>query len=106
MEKRISYYGVGFVLGYYWGGGKGAYKSREIFSDSMEDFVRQVNEGIKDGSLDGGMGFECLLGAGMVISTITKVEVEGKVYTNIENELEFFGELTENDEQFLMDLPY
>ena len=49
------------------------------------------------------MGFNGLQGAMMIITTISRVEVDGKLFINHEFETQSFGELDEMDEEFLLD---
>jgi len=65
----------GLVLGNLWGGGKGAYPTIKVSAP----------------------------GAMMIITTISRVEVDGKPFINREFETQPFGELDEMDEEFLLD---
>ena len=54
-----------------------------------------------DGSLDGGMGFDGLIGAMLEITTITTFIVNDKSFRNEEREDVFIGNLTAEQVQFL-----
>jgi hypothetical protein len=101
MEKKVRYKATGLVFGNYWGGGTGSYPARVLKADTKEDLIEQINKGINDGSLDSGMGYESLKGAIIDIETITSIEYENKTYTNKEYETETFGNLTDNQIEFL-----
>ena len=101
MKKTVKYKASGLVFGNYWGGGKGSYKAESLISETKEDLIKQINEGIANGSLDSGMGYESLKGAIMDIITITTIIHEGKPYINEETETELFGNLNEQEQEFL-----
>ena len=103
--KTVKFEATGFVFGNYWGGGRGAYPSRKLTANTKEELLEQANSGL-DGSLDGGMGYESLLGALLDITTITTQIIDGKTFYHKENELEFIGDLTDDDEEFLIDCYY
>jgi len=93
----------GLVLGNLWGGGKGAYPTIKVSAPSKEELEQRINEELDSGGLDSRMGFNGLQGAMMIITTISRVEVDGKPFINREFETQPFGELDEMDEEFLLD---
>ena len=103
--KTAKFESEGYVYGFLWGGGKGAYPARKLQADNKADLLNQANEGL-NGSLDSGMGYESLIGALLEITTITTVEIEGKPFTNEERDIEFIGKLSDKDKDFLMDIYY
>ena len=98
---KKSYSAEGLVLGNYWGGGSGSYPARELYDTTVEGLRSQIEDGLKTGSLDSGMGYVKLIGALMRIIVTTTVFIEGKEFTNEDWELEYFGELTEEQIDFL-----
>lgn len=102
QDKRTYYRAKGVVFGRLWGGGKGAYASHTLTSDNIDDLRKQIEKGIDDGSLDGGMGFESLVGAAMEITTITDIIIDDETYTNKQFEIEFYGNLDEEEQDFLL----
>ena len=60
-----------------------------------------LSKHFNDGSLDGGMGFESLIGAILHIDKITEKLIEGKVFVNVETEHEIIGEIDEDEALFL-----
>ena len=56
MENKISYHAEGFLLGNLWGGGKGAYPTIKLTSDSIYGIRELAENALSDGSLDSGMG--------------------------------------------------
>lgn len=104
-NKKVKYQSTGVVYGRYWGGGEGAYRATPMYGATKEELLAKANNALAIGSLDGGMGYERLLGAKLDIATITTVEIEGKTFENIEYEMEFIeiadGALTEDAREFL-----
>ena len=101
MKQEIKYKAHGIVLGNYWGGGMGSYPAQIIYSSTKEDLINQANKKLKDGSLDSGMGFESLIGAVLVITTIIKIWIEDKDYLRFEYSDLIIGDLTEEQIEFL-----
>ena len=103
--KIKKYYKIkGYVYGNYWGGGKGAYVSESAEGDNLEQLMIEAKNALEDGSLDGGMGYESLIGAILDIQYIEKIEYKGKIYHNSQYNIEFIGDLTEEEEEFLDDV--
>ena len=103
MKTKEKFESRGVVLGNLWGGGTGAYKAKTLKADTKEELIKQATEKLNDGSLDGGMGFESLIGAILDVETIETVEVNGKSFTHSEIEIEFLGDLTEEEQDFLIE---
>jgi len=99
----ITYRATGIVLGNCWGSGQGSYPAIEITATNGASLVQQIENGIKDGSLDDGMGFESIVGALMCVETIDVREIDGKTFTAIDYEDEYFGDLTPEQEKLLAD---
>lgn len=103
MKKyKIKYESTGLVYGNFWGGGQGSYPARRLEAGTKEELLKQAKEGL-DGSLDGGMGYESLIGAMLNITKFTTTNIDGKEFVNKEHETEFVGELTEEQVDFLID---
>ena len=101
METKTTFTATGVVLGNYWGGGKGAYAARTLSANSEEELIKLAEQGIKDGSLDSGMGYQSLVGAALTITKTTRVEIDGKPFFNREHNDVLIGELDESDADFL-----
>ena len=99
--ETVKFKSEGIVLGYLWGGGKGAYPAHKLSADTKEEILNKANSALFDGSLDSGMGYESLIGALLFITKITTIEIDGKPFTNKETEDEFIGELSEDEQDFL-----
>jgi hypothetical protein len=99
-----TYIARGFVLGKNWGGGFGAYESREIRAKSKAELLKLAEQDLKSGALDSGMGFEFLKGARLDIKEVDRVIVKGKEYERAEYITEFIGNLTEKEQDFLLEL--
>jgi hypothetical protein len=104
MEKKTTFTAKGVVLGNYWGGGKGAYEARQITANSKEELIKIAEEGIKDGSLDNGMGFQNLIGAALTIIIVTTVEIDGELFSNRRYDDVFIGNLSEDESDFLAEV--
>ena len=100
MEK-VEYKSTGLVYGNCWGGGRGAYKARCLKADTKEKLIEEAKRGL-DGSLDSGMGYESLIGAMLEICKITIIEIDGREFVNKEYDIETVGNLTEDEEEFLL----
>lgn len=105
MKATENFESEGLVYGNLWGGGQGAYKAKKLKANTREELLEQALKGL-DGSLDGGMGFESLIGALLEIKKITTIVVKGKTFTNEEIENAFIGDLTEEQQEFLQDTIY
>ena len=100
MKATERFESRGLVYGNLWMGGCGAYKAKRLEAKTREELLEQALNGL-DGSLDGGMGFESLIGALLEIKKITTIVVKGKTFTNEEIEDAFIGDLTEEQQEFL-----
>lgn len=98
------YTAKGMVYGKYWGGGEGAYPSTPLRADTKVDLIKQANELLASGGLDGGMGYESLIGA---VLDVTEHEIltdeHGKQYESIESELETIGTMDDVQEDFTIE---
>jgi len=100
-KRKKSYKASGKVYGKYWGGGEGIYEAREYESDTLEELEDKINKDVKTGAIDGGMGYEEVLGAYMIIDIITDIEIDGKIFSNVKIEKRFYGKLTDEQKDFL-----
>lgn len=97
----IEYYAEGKVIGNLWDGGKGTYLSRSLFAKTKEELDKLIRDGIKSGSLDSGMGFQSLSGAAMTIIKKETRIIDNKPFVNKEYTLEFYGELSAEEIEWL-----
>jgi len=104
MKVKTYYKIKGHVFGNYWGGGKGVYKSESYEGDNLEKLMEEIKYDLATGRLDSGMGYESLIGAILQIETIETIIVKGKKYSNSDYYIEFIGELTEEEEELLIDV--
>ncbi len=100
MKTTERFESRGLVYGNLWGGSQGGYEAKRLQVKTREELLEQAIKGL-DGSLDGGMGFESLIGALLEIKKITTIVVNGKTFTNEEIEDVFIGDLTEEQQEFL-----
>tara|TARA_Y100000310_G_C20501580_1_gene724266 strand:- start:516 stop:839 length:324 start_codon:yes stop_codon:yes gene_type:complete len=101
---RTEFKAKGMVIGNYWGGGKGGYPARQITSDTKEQLFKDIDNALKNGSLDSGMGYESLIGAVMEIETTEYITENNKEYSKKDYELKSFGNLTDDEYYFLEEL--
>lgn len=104
MEKKTTFTAKGAILGRYWGGGEGGYESRTITGSSEEEVIKLAEQGVKDGSLDNGMGFERLIGAALTITKTTRIEIDGQPFVNKEYNDILVGDLNEEQSEFLFQI--
>jgi len=100
----VEYKANGIVLGNCWGGGVGAYDANEMEATNRASLVKHIENGIENSLLDGGMGFQSLIGAIMIIETIDSRIIDGKEFIACDYESEFFGDLSEEQKEALLDL--
>jgi len=99
-KKKINYTATGLVYGKYWGGGKGAYKAIQLTGKIKNVMLKNASKDLD--ALDDGMGYEKVLGAIYNIEKTTAIEINKKEYTNREYETVFLGNLTEEQQDFLL----
>jgi len=104
MKTKRFYNSKGFVYGKLWCGGFGAYKAEELSSNNLKDLEKELNRGIKEGWLDAGMGFDYLKGAIIDIYTTETIKAKNKDYSRTEINTKFIGDLTQEEEEFLLDI--
>lgn len=99
---NIIYRATGNVWGNYWGGGQGRYTANAIDANSKEELDKKINQALQDGSLDGGMGYESLIGAVMFIDTIDTRIIDDKSFVNVDTSTEVYGDLPEEIIELLL----
>jgi hypothetical protein len=107
----ITYSSKGIVLGHLWGGGKGGYKARPINGKTkLNELIIEAKKMLADGSLDGGMGFECLTGAVLIIDKVEKRMIKGKEFINTQRIEKFLSngnkQLSDTEKNQLLDWYY
>ena len=91
MNTTKTFRAEGDVIGYLWGGGVASYPTGlPLFrAGSLDELRASIQAAIESGSIDR-HGFESLIGAVMLISTVSAVEVEGKNFMREDSEIEIF----------------
>ena len=102
MKKQ--YIAKGLVYGKYWGGGEGSYQATNYTAKTKKTLDKMINKGVANGTIDSGMGYEEVLGAFMSIEEITTIKKDGKDYNHSEFDSEFYGNLSEKQEDFLIEI--
>ena len=102
MQLITTFSAKGLVLGQSWGGGKVAYPAIiELEWATRADLIVEARRKLDDGSLDSGMGFECLYGALLKIAATTSVTIDDKLFFNKEFDIIYIGSLSKEDKEFL-----
>ena len=101
-----TYKSSGLVYGNFWGGGAGAYPAEKGYSHNYKELKEDIENGIKDGSLDSGMGFQSLKGALIIVETIRTLPFKGRRYTNSTFKKVYFGDLSYKEKIFLSSIEY
>ena len=101
FKQTVEFASRGLVLGRLYLGGEGAYKAKTLKANTKKELLEKATDMLLDGSLDGGMGFDGLIGAMLEITTITTFIVNDKSFRNEEREDVFIGNLTAEQIQFL-----
>ena len=92
MNTTKTFRAEGDVIGYLWGGGVASYPTglpSFLRSNSLEELRATIQAAIESGSIDR-FGFEALIGAVMLVTTVSAVEVEGKNFMREDSEIEIF----------------
>jgi len=96
---------TGYVLGIGWDGYSGTLPTKEFTSEiSLRSLLSQLNINLSIGDLIGMGDFQSQLGAIMLVSTTTTVAIQGHLFTNISESIEFIGELAEEQKKTLRSL--
>jgi len=101
INKTIIYKAKGIVLGENKGGAIGAYYSKEVIADSLEELYKKIDEGIKDGSLDGGFPFCKLMGAMMIIQKIQILNDDNQTYKILSTKKYYTKGLTHSEKLYM-----
>ena len=91
----------GLVYGKDWGFGMSAYPAEKGNYHSYKELKEDIEKGIKEGSLDSGMGFQSLKGALIIIETIRRIVFKGRSYYNSAFKRVYFGDLSHKEKCFL-----
>ena len=94
----------GIVWGNCWGGGQCGYQADTLTANSLEALVKLIDAGVKDGSLDSGMGFESLIGAIMIIDVVETRQIDGKTFVATESEQYISGDISEEIQEYLLNV--
>ena len=101
----ISYQAEGLALGRISDDSFGAYPVKQFTTSSKKQLIQEVSESIKNGSLC--IGETPIIGefkgALMAIRKTTILEIDGKMFTNVETQRKCFGALDAMDQEFLSD---
>lgn len=91
-----SYYSAyGNVIGLTWDFTEGAYAAKRYTARTREELMQQINEDFKSGALDGGFGFQKLIGAEMQIVKSCLLRINGLQYEAEDDEIVEIGHIPE-----------
>ena len=96
-----TYKTSGLVYGLTWGFCNVAYPAEEGYYYNYKKLKEDIEKGIKDGSLDSGMGYQSLKGALIIVETIKTLPFKGAIYSNSTFKRVYFGELSHKEKCFL-----
>lgn len=103
MKKVFSYRATGNVLGYMWGAGLGTYSCfKPLEAPNFEELIKIAKERLENNTLLVGKDFENLKGAVLFIQEKVTINFEGEDYSKIDHKIEFIGNLTEDEKDFLL----
>ena len=105
-KKSVNYSASGVVLGNLWSGEEVGYPAKDYSADTYKDLVTQLETALEDNSLDDGMGFESLIAAFMVVTTITTITINDKEFINKEQKELVIGKTSDENIEFLENLYY
>ena len=91
MNISKTFRADGDIFGYLWGGGVASYPTGPpLFrANSLEELRAAIQAAIENRTIDR-FGFEALIGAVMLMTTVSTVEVEGKNFMREDSEVEIF----------------
>jgi len=102
MTKQFNI--TGMVLGNLWMGGTGSYPLKKFTAKTKKEAIATALDKLCNNKLTGTGDFNGEIGAMLRIECITTRVIKGKEYTNKEQEpIEFIGQMTEEQEEFLME---
>ena len=101
-NQLVKYSAKGIIIGKDWFFNTISYDSI-IYNNynTIEELTKAINEGIKDNSIDSGMGFSNIYGCMMMITIERTIIINDKPYTNIEIEDIIFGDIPDIYMDFL-----
>lgn len=84
---------TGIVWGKLWGGGEGGYDACKLGPyHTKEELMTEAQSRLEDCTLDGGMGYESLMGAVLKIADTETKMIKGKAFSH--DEIEYVEILT------------
>lgn len=104
--KKTTYQARGAVIGYLWSGQLGSMESKSFSADNLPDLEKAINTALEFNQATGTGDFQSQIGAAMSIDTIREIELEGRVYCNVETNPMTFGDLTEDQSSLVWDAHY
>ena len=105
MTEKKEWRAEGLCYGKYWGGGEGSFEATKYSCyTSEEELVDTIVSDIDNGNIDSGMGYESMLGAVMRVTRTITLDFKGKIFINEESKVAIFGDLTEEQSDFLLEV--
>ena len=106
LKETKQFKATGIVLGNLWMGGTATLPIKPLEAYSREEIVNEAKAKLADGTLTGTGDFDGLIGVILNIETTTLIIYNGKKFTNVESEILTIGDLTDKQDEFLLDRAY
>lgn len=100
--KRYS--STGIVWGNLWGGGQSGYSAKKLSGPTLKSIKEQALKGIKEGSLDSGMGYESLIGAVLLVKKEDVKNIKDREYIHTSYRPLVVGKIKPKIRRFLEEL--
>ncbi len=102
MKKTTKYTAHGVMVGHTWSGSMGSYPFSDYEADTKEGIIELITKAVETKKLKGAGNFESLSGAAIQIKEHSKIEFEGKPYTNDDFlPIEYVGKLTDEEKDWI-----
>ena len=90
----VKFSATGMVWGNCWGGGQVGYAAHALNDfDTKKALLEEAEKRVKDGSLDGGMGYESLEGVVLLITKTDTRRIGSKDFTHTEKQFAKVGNI-------------
>jgi len=106
LKERKKFKAKGIVLGYLWMGGLGTMHIKPLEGDSREEIVNKAKAKLENNTLTGTGDFNDQIGVTLNIETTTHIEYNCKDFYATENEYLTIGDLTDKQDDFLVNRVY
>lgn len=102
MSETVYYTAEGIVFGNYWSGGRGYFRAHTYSAETFTAMKDGIKKDFESGALDGGMGYESLIGALMEITKHTTIVKKGIAFTNKRVSRMWLGKINKREAKEVM----